>query len=41
MAKAHYLFPKDYMADPAGNVFNGKFYIYPATLWKWKPPTLA
>ena len=30
MAKAHYLFPKDYMADPAGNVFNGKFYIYPS-----------
>ena len=28
--KANYLFPSDYMADPAGNVFNGKFYIYPS-----------
>ena len=28
--KARYLFPKDYMADPAANVFNGKLYVYPS-----------
>ena len=28
--KARYLFPKDYMADPSANVFNGKLYIYPS-----------
>ncbi|MCH5237060.1 MAG: glycoside hydrolase family 43 protein [Muribaculaceae bacterium] len=25
-----YLFPKDYMADPAAHVFNGRVYIYPS-----------
>ncbi len=31
MAKLpRYLFPKDYMADPSANVFNGKLYIYPS-----------
>jgi len=25
-----YLFPKDYMADPAAHVFNGRLYIYPS-----------
>ena len=25
-----YLFPKDYMADPATHVFNGRVYIYPS-----------
>ena len=29
-----YLFPSDYMADPSGNVFNGKFYIYPSHDWE-------
>ncbi|MDR2125287.1 MAG: glycoside hydrolase family 43 protein [Prevotellaceae bacterium] len=28
--KARYLFPNDYMADPAVHVFNGKLYIYPS-----------
>ncbi len=28
--KARYLFPDDYMADPAAHVFNGKLYIYPS-----------
>jgi len=28
--KARYLFPKDYHADPAAHVFNGKIYIYPS-----------
>ena len=27
--KARYLFPKDYMADPSANVFNGRLYVYP------------
>lgn len=27
---ARYLFPADYMADPAAHVFNGKVYIYPS-----------
>ena len=31
--KARYLFPKDYMADPSANVFNGKLYIYPSHDW--------
>ena len=26
--KARYLFPKDYMADPSANVFNGRLYVY-------------
>ena len=30
MAKSRYLFPKDYMADPSANVFNGRLYIYPS-----------
>ena len=30
MAKSRYLFPKDYMADPSANVFNGKIYVYPS-----------
>jgi len=25
-----YLYPKDYMADPAAHVFNGRLYIYPS-----------
>jgi len=28
--KARYLYPKDYHADPAAHVFNGKIYIYPS-----------
>ncbi|MDR3227658.1 MAG: glycoside hydrolase family 43 protein [Prevotellaceae bacterium] len=28
--KARYLFPNDYMADPAVHIFNGKLYIYPS-----------
>ena len=28
--KARYLFPSDYMADPAAHVFNGKLYVYPS-----------
>ena len=28
--KPRYLFPSDYMADPAAKVFNGKLYIYPS-----------
>lgn len=34
MKKARYLFPKDYMADPSANVFNGKLYIYPSHDWE-------
>ena len=30
MAKARYLFPKDYMAYPSANVFNDKIYVYPS-----------
>ena len=31
MAKLpRYLFPKDYMADPSANVFNGRLYVYPS-----------
>jgi len=28
--KARYLFPNDYMADPAAHVFNNRLYIYPS-----------
>ena len=28
--KPRYLFPGDYMADPAAHVFNGRLYIYPS-----------
>lgn len=31
--KPRYLFPKDYMADPSANVFNGRLYIYPSHDW--------
>lgn len=31
--KERYLFPQDYMADPAANVFNGRLYIYPSHDW--------
>ena len=31
--KAKYLFPKDYMADPSANVFNGRLYVYPSHDW--------
>ena len=35
MAKLpRYLFPSDYMADPAAHVFNGKLYIYPSHDWE-------
>lgn len=34
MKKARYLFPGDYMADPAAHVFNGKLYIYPSHDWE-------
>ncbi|MDR3188050.1 MAG: glycoside hydrolase family 43 protein [Prevotellaceae bacterium] len=30
MKQARYLFPTDYMADPAVHVFNGRLYIYPS-----------
>jgi hypothetical protein len=33
MAKSRYLFPKDFMADPSANVFNGKLYVYPSHDW--------
>ena len=29
-----YLFPSDYMADPAAHVFNGKLFIYPSHDWE-------
>ena len=29
-----YLFPEDYMADPAAHVFNGKLFIYPSHDWE-------
>jgi beta-xylosidase len=29
-----YLFPSDYMADPAVHVFNGRLYIYPSHDWR-------
>ena len=28
--KARYIFPHDFMADPAAHVFGGKLYIYPS-----------
>jgi len=28
--KQRYLFPEDYMADPAVHVFGGRIYIYPS-----------
>ncbi|MCH3984710.1 MAG: glycoside hydrolase family 43 protein [Prevotella sp.] len=31
--KARYLFPQDYMADPAAHVFNHKIYVYPSHDW--------
>ena len=31
--KPRYLFPSDYMADPAANVFNDRLYIYPSHDW--------
>ncbi len=34
MDKPRYLFPQDYMADPAAHVFNGKLYIYPSHDWE-------
>lgn len=34
MKKARYLFPDDYMADPAVHVFDGKLYIYPSHDWE-------
>lgn len=33
MKQERYLFPQDYMADPAANVFNGRLYIYPSHDW--------
>src|SRR5574344_2105434 len=30
MDKPKYLFPQDFMADPAAHVFNGRLYIYPS-----------
>jgi len=33
MAKARYLFPSDYMADPSAHVFGDKLYIYPSHDW--------
>ena len=32
--KARYLFPQDYMADPAAHVFNNRLYIYPSHDWE-------
>jgi beta-xylosidase len=32
--QARYLYPDDYMADPAAYVFNGKVYIYPSHDWR-------
>lgn len=34
MAKAKYLWPHDYMADPSAHVFEGKIYIYPSHDWE-------
>lgn len=34
MKKARYIFPQDYMADPAVHVFEGKLYIYPSHDWE-------
>ena len=35
--KARYLFPSDYMADPAAHVFNGRVYVYPSHDWEGHP----
>ena len=32
--KPRYLFPSDYMADPAAHVFNGKLFVYPSHDWE-------
>jgi beta-xylosidase len=32
--QARYLYPDDYMADPAAYVFNGRVYIYPSHDWR-------
>jgi hypothetical protein len=32
--QARYLFPDDFMADPAVHIFNGKLYIYPSHDWR-------
>ena len=32
--KPRYLFPSDYMADPAAHVFNNKLFIYPSHDWE-------
>ena len=34
MNKARYIFPADYMADPAVHVFDGKIFIYPSHDWE-------
>ena len=34
MTQKRYLFPADYMADPAVHVFNGKVFIYPSHDWE-------
>ena len=34
MTQKRYLFPADYMADPAVHVFNGKIFIYPSHDWE-------
>ncbi|MDE7142615.1 MAG: hypothetical protein K2O33_06970, partial [Muribaculaceae bacterium] len=32
-APERYLWPSDYMADPAAHVFQGKIYLYPSHDW--------
>lgn len=34
MKSPRYLFPQDFMADPAANVFNGRLYVYPSHDWE-------
>jgi hypothetical protein len=34
MAKAKYLWPEDFMADPSAHVFEGKIYVYPSHDWE-------
>ncbi|MDR0908039.1 MAG: glycoside hydrolase family 43 protein [Rikenellaceae bacterium] len=34
MAKAKYLWPADFMADPSAHVFEGKVYVYPSHDWE-------
>ncbi len=34
MAKAKYLWPDDFMADPSAHVFEGKIYVYPSHDWE-------